>query len=197
MAPALVADHENSSYMFETMHDHVADVPPAPLTKLPIADREGVLHPVSKMAKMNGSRGERIGSLLQVSPYDDRQHLLDLSDVSYPNQLLAKALKELEATREDYATAAYRESFNWPVVIECLRSLLGVHKDFQWHKQSFFVVVFRSQIPLSTPRSHLMALDRFAHAEATAGGGLLKYWFGEPDDTGRNLATCKNFIAST
>jgi len=32
--------------------------------------------------------------------------------------------------------------------------------------------------------------DKAAHAEAIKSGGLLKYWFGIPDENRRNLATC-------
>ena len=137
-------------------------------------------------------RVQQAGDFLQVSPYSDQAHLLNLSDVSRPNQLLAKALVELEWVREDYATAGYQESFNWPVVIDHLRGLLRVHNDFQWLEQSFYVVVFKSRIEPGTPYPHLIELDRRSHAEATLSGGLLKYLYGTPDNEGNNLATCKN-----
>ena len=127
-----------------------------------------------------------------VSPYTTPAHLLDLSTVSRPNQLLAKALSLMQPTRDDYATAPYKQSFNWSAVIYRLRHLLKHETDFQWTRQEkFYVIVFRSRLPLSTDRVHLGALDQVAHAEATASGGLLKYWFGVPDADGRNLATCK------
>ncbi|RYP05848.1 hypothetical protein DL764_003522 [Monosporascus ibericus] len=50
---------------------------------------------------------------------------------------------------------------------------------------SFFIVAFRSQIPPTTAYEELGVLDKAAHAEATASGGFLN-----PDDEGRNLATC-------
>lgn len=45
------------------------------------------------------------GDLLVVSPYHEREHLLDLKTVDTANQLLAKALVGMECQREDYATA--------------------------------------------------------------------------------------------
>ena len=96
----------------------------------------------------------------------------------------------LKAIRPDYATASYTSAFNWSEVLECLKSLLKANVGYQWKEQFFYIVVFRSQIPPSTDRSHLLSLDELSHAEAMQSGGLLKYWFGVPDENGRNLATC-------
>ncbi|KAG5943471.1 hypothetical protein E4U59_000342 [Claviceps monticola] len=123
------------------------------------------------------------------SPYTDRDHLLDLRTVDKENALLSRALSRLRAVREDYATASYNESFNWPEVFDELRQLVA--KSGQGFKEtSFYIVAFRSQIKPSTDYSHLGALDKAAHAEAIASGGFLKYWFGSPDVELRNLATC-------
>ncbi|KAJ9091895.1 hypothetical protein QFC19_008921 [Naganishia cerealis] len=40
------------------------------------------------------------------------------------------------------------------------------------------------------PSSALYAADRQAHEEAVESGGLLMYWYGEPDSQGNNVATC-------
>jgi hypothetical protein len=129
-------------------------------------------------------------NLLVVSPYQSRPHLLDLNTVSIPCQLLARALTEMKAVRPDYATAPYTEAFNWPVVIDKLRALIA-EESFDWKQDRFYIVVFRSQIPLGTNREHLGGLDDRSHAEAMASGWLLKYWFGTPDESGRNMATCR------
>ena len=126
---------------------------------------------------------------LIVSPYTTLPHLLDLRSLGEPQKLLAKSLTALQSIREDYATAPYHQSFNWDAVINQLKSLLETSK-YQWHHQHFYIVVFRSQIPPTTDRTHLIELDQRSHAEATKSGGLLKYWFGLPDENGRNLATC-------
>ncbi|KAF7868649.1 hypothetical protein EAF04_005180 [Stromatinia cepivora] len=128
---------------------------------------------------------------LVVSPYDEKPHLLDLGTLDTPNQLLARALVGLKCLREDYATAPYIETFNWQEIIDSLRELAKTF-NHKWEEESFYIVVFRSQVPPETVAhySDLGVLDKAAHAEATESGGFLKYWFGVPDKNGRNLATC-------
>ncbi|KAL9071300.1 MAG: hypothetical protein Q9161_004316 [Pseudevernia consocians] len=130
-----------------------------------------------------------LGSHLVVSPYSTLPHLLDLRTLEESQRLSANALTLLQSVREDYATAPYHQSFNWDAVVDRLKSLIELSK-YQWKRQSFYVVVFRSQIPPTTDRVYLGGLDQKSHAEATKSGGLLKYWFGLPDEVGRNLATC-------
>ncbi|KAL7898633.1 hypothetical protein HDV63DRAFT_374297 [Trichoderma sp. SZMC 28014] len=123
------------------------------------------------------------------SPYSERPHLLDLETVSHEAGLLAKALRTLKPIREDYATAPYEESFNWPEVIaEAKRLSQRSGKEFK--ETSFYIVVFRSKILTHTDYDLLCELDKAAHAEAVASGGFLKYWFGEPDEELQNLSTC-------
>ena len=129
------------------------------------------------------------GSHLVVSPYTTLPHLLDLRTLEEPQKLLAKALTVLQSIRQDYALAPYHQSFNWDAVIHRLKSLLDL-SNHHWQRQHFYVVVFRSQVPPTTDRTHLGQLDQDSHIEATKSGGLLKYWFGLPDENGRNLATC-------
>ncbi|RAL65083.1 hypothetical protein DID88_001190 [Monilinia fructigena] len=128
---------------------------------------------------------------LVISPYDEKPHLLDLETLDKPNQLLARALLVLKCLREDYATAPYVETFNWQGIIDSLRELAKT-SNYTWKEESFYIVVFRSQVPPETVAhySDLGLLDKAAHAEAVESGGFLKYWFGEPDKNGRNLATC-------
>ncbi|KAI5867342.1 hypothetical protein GGS23DRAFT_172085 [Durotheca rogersii] len=126
---------------------------------------------------------------LVVSPYGEREHLLDLRSLDAENALLARALAGMTCLRPDYATAPYIDIFNWQEIIEELARLAQQH-GHQWKETSFFVVAFRSQIPPTTVYEDLGVLDKAAHAEATASGGFLKYWFGSPDKDGRNLATC-------
>ena len=129
------------------------------------------------------------GHFLVVSPYAFQPHLLDLRTLENSQKLLARALTLLKPVRIDYATAPYQESFNWTSVIDHLR-FLNEEAGHIWSRQHFYIVVFRSQVPPTTSRVELGLLDEKAHAEATESGGLLKYWFGEPDENGRNLATC-------
>ncbi|KAL8903356.1 MAG: hypothetical protein Q9171_007430 [Xanthocarpia ochracea] len=128
-------------------------------------------------------------NLLIVSPYTSRPHLLDLTLLNHAQVLLAKALTILTPVVETYATSPYISSFNWKAVFGLLAASAEAD-GYVWKEQSFYVVIFRSQVPPSTNRSELAALDEKSHAEAMAGDGLLKYWFGTPDAEGRNLATC-------
>lgn len=123
----------------------------------------------------NHLKTEEADSLLVVSPYTSRAHLLNLDTVSTPNQILAKALTVLQPIRDDYATAPYKESFNWDYVIHTAIELAKA-VDYSWRQepQSFYIVVFRSQVPPTTDRSHLAALDEKSHEEAMETGGLLK-----------------------
>lgn len=135
-------------------------------------------------------------NLLIVSPYISRPHLLDLKTLNRSQIFLAKALTALSPATHAYATVPYIEAFNWEAVFSSLAA--AVKEDaFQWTGQFFYIVVFRSQVPPSTDRSHLAELDKAAHMEAMTSGGLLKYWFGLPDGDGRNLATCKLLARST
>ncbi|KAI1738824.1 hypothetical protein F4680DRAFT_160257 [Xylaria scruposa] len=127
--------------------------------------------------------------LLVISPYTERDHLLDLKSLDMENAILAQALVQLKCLRPDYATAPYVDSFNWTEVMEQVKRL-AQQKEHRWKGSSFFVVAFRSQIPPTTVYEDLGILDKAAHAEATASGGFLKYWFGSPDKDGKNLATC-------
>ena len=136
-----------------------------------------------------------LGSHLVVSPYSTLPHLLDLRTLEESQRLSANALTLLQSVREDYATAPYHQSFNWDAVVDRLKSLIELSK-YQWKRQSFYIVVFRSQIPPTTDRVYLGGLDQKSHAEATKSGGLLKYWFGLPDEVGRNLATCTHSAIS-
>ncbi|KAI4105597.1 MAG: hypothetical protein L6R37_002675 [Teloschistes peruensis] len=139
-----------------------------------------------------GQRGARIDAvedLLVVSPYTDRAHLLDLTILNQAQILLAHALTVLSPATAAYATSAYIASFNWVEVFNFLATTVKA-ANYPWKEQVFYIVVFRSQVPPTTDRSHLGALDKRAHAEAMQTNGLLKYWFGVPDHDGRNLATC-------
>lgn len=107
------------------------------------------------------------------SPYADREHLLDLQTLDNETSLLSRALSRLRAVREDYATASYKESFNWPEVFNELRRLVAESGN-HFKETSFYIVAFRSQIKPSTDYSHLGELDKAAHAEAIASGGFLK-----------------------
>jgi len=113
------------------------------------------------------------GRHLVVSPYQDEEHLLDLETVGVEQQLMAIALTKLKCLRDDYATSPYLETFNWEEVIDTLRELAR-ESNHVWKETSFYVVAFKSRIPPTTIYKELGALDKAAHAKATASGGFLK-----------------------
>jgi hypothetical protein len=127
---------------------------------------------------------------LIASPYNDPGNLLDLKRLETPYQLLAKALTIFKPIRDDYAVAPYIESFNWQAVVDFLRDL-SIAEGYQWKKQRFYVVTFRSTLKPVIDNQRLHDLDYHSHQEAMASGGLLKYWFGSKSEKHQNLATCK------
>jgi hypothetical protein len=111
---------------------------------------------------------------LVASPYTEADHLLDLGTLDAENQMLAEALLDLECLREDYATAAYADTFNWDEVVGRVREL-ATARGHGWRETSWYIVAFRSRYEPGIDYSHLGDLDKAAHAEATASGGFLKY----------------------
>lgn len=130
---------------------------------------------------------------LIVSPYNEPGHLLDMRTLDTPCQIFAKALSILKPIRDDYATASYIDSFNWQSVIDLVRELSAA-ENHEWRQQSFYVVVFQSSLNADADMALLHDLDSHSHKEATASGGLLKYWFGSKDENHRNLATCNKSL---
>ncbi|QGA15481.1 hypothetical protein EYB26_003139 [Talaromyces marneffei] len=126
---------------------------------------------------------------LIASPYNDPGNLLDLKSLETPYQLLAKALTIFKPIRDDYAVAPYIESFNWQAVVDFLRDL-SIAEGYQWKRQRFYVVTFRSTLKPVIDNQRLHDLDYHSHQEAMASGGLLKYWFGAKNEKHQNLATC-------
>lgn len=127
---------------------------------------------------------------LLVSPYIAHDHLLDIRTVGKQEQLMAKALMVLAPVRADWGTASYSEAFNWSTVIEALKLLVRA-ENLIWREKFFYTIAFRSVLGPTADYARLIGLDEKAHAEATKSGGLLKYWFGEPDINRKNLATCE------
>lgn len=109
-----------------------------------------------------------------ASPYTEADHLLDLETLDAENQMLAEALVGLECLRDDYATAAYADTFNWDEVVGRVRELAAA-RNHGWRETSWYIVAFRSRYEQGIDYSHLGDLDKAAHAEATASGGFLKY----------------------
>ncbi|KAJ6131220.1 hypothetical protein N7523_001680 [Penicillium sp. IBT 18751x] len=124
------------------------------------------------------------------SPYNDPAHLLDLNRLDTQNRLLSLALASFRPIRDDYATAAYLDSFNWQEVFDRVKAYADA-ECHEWTTQSFYVVEFRSVLNPGIDQDRLHALDAYSHQEATTSGGLLKYWFGTKNEKRQNLATCE------
>ncbi|KAJ2984879.1 hypothetical protein NUW58_g1511 [Xylaria curta] len=169
----------------DPQHELLQSAEPVPVT---LASKTTVTVTTQAVATPATSLDEA-EDLLVISPYTEREHLLDLRSLDTENAILAQALVHLKCLRPDYATAPYIDTFNWEEVMEQVK-MLAQQKEHSWKGSSFFVVAFRSQIPPTTVYEDLGTLDKAAHAEATASGGFLKYWFGSPDKDGKNLATC-------
>jgi hypothetical protein len=131
-------------------------------------------------------------SLLISSPYNNPGHYLDLMTLDTPDLLFSKALTALKPLRPDYATAPYTEALDFSAVLEAVRHF-AKDEQFAWKEHTFYVVVFRSKLKDSIPNDLLYQLDYESHREACESGGLLKYWFGKPDEERKNLATCEYF----
>ena len=127
---------------------------------------------------------------LVASPYPGAQHLLDTSVLDPQNRAMAHALTLLKPLRQDYATCAYEMAFNWEQVMQFLVDLVN-KGQFVWKHHPFYVVEFRSKLKKGIDSELLYMLDKQSHAEASESGGLLKYWYGTPDEMRYNLATCK------
>ena len=131
-------------------------------------------------------------NLLQASPYSDRDHLLDLTTLAKPLQLFAEALTAMRWITPEFATAPYHKAFNWDSITDIFsRAMRAERPGEKLENLHFYVIVFRSKVNKHADRQLLGELDKAAHLEAVEGGGLLKYWFGTPNEAGRNLATCK------
>lgn len=114
---------------------------------------------------------------------------------------LHQALHFFRPRNEGYASTPYHEAFNWDELVS-LSSLITVGVKIaagvKLMKQclprditrEWYGVVFRSRRHLDSSSLSLYKADREAHEEAVKNGGLVMYWYGVPDSTGMNLATC-------
>ncbi|MCJ1330038.1 hypothetical protein MMC10_006719 [Thelotrema lepadinum] len=130
--------------------------------------------------------------------YEKSHQLVDLNTLQIGDRLLVMALKKMSEIRRDYAQykeVDYKNAFNWDGVFAELKSLAEKAK-YSWpQSRQYHIIAFYSQLDqtIGSPEAPKLAdLDEAAFDEAIEIGGLLKYWFGIPDDKGRNLATCEH-----
>lgn len=158
-----------------------------------ISDDQGLFIPVRPIdAPLEVSE-----KYIRSSPYYEQEHLLDLDKLDLGYRALALALQSFEARSEkDYAFAAYKESFNIDSVILRAREYAATLGAEEFPETKVYIIAFRSILHLDVQesaekRKKLAEIDKDSHTEANLSGGLLKYWFGTPDDVhAKNLATC-------
>ena len=89
-------------------------------------------------------------------------------------------------TDEGHLDKPFSEAFNWSTTFSKMSP--------NFSAKEFHIVAFRSRLaPLSVNSElivKLYAQDKASHFEANESGGLLKYWFSDPDSSGRNLSVC-------
>lgn len=112
----------------------------------------------------------------ELSSFDT--HLPDIDPASLA---LHQALHHFAPVDNHYAARPYHTAFNWKAV--------GEHMDVDVERE-WYCVVFRSRRNKGSESLDLYKADRGAHEEAVKNGGLILYWYGVPDSTGLNLATC-------
>lgn len=132
-----------------------------------------------------------------ISEYNwEEEHFIELGRLPIGDRLMAKALSSFRNTRPDYANpeVPYESSFSLEDVVTSLRQLVKDEPGFQWRRQKYYVVAYYSTLRADLkPEDYqkLAELDEAAFREALPSKALIRYWFGRPDDLGRNLATCK------
>ncbi|GMK58009.1 hypothetical protein CspeluHIS016_0500410 [Cutaneotrichosporon spelunceum] len=102
-----------------------------------------------------------------------------LPDIDPASLFLHQALHYFRPRDSKYAARDYPDAFNWDD--------LALPEDVE---REWYGVVFRSRRRPESSSLSLYAADRAAHAEAVMNGGLVMYWYGVPNETGLNLATC-------
>ncbi|ORY32494.1 hypothetical protein BCR39DRAFT_478691 [Naematelia encephala] len=102
-----------------------------------------------------------------------------LPDIDPASLALHQALHHFRPLNSGYAQEDYDKAFNWDE--------LTLPKEIA---REWYCVVFRSRRNPESSSLSLYKADREAHEEAVRNGGLVMYWYGVPDETGLNLATC-------
>lgn len=102
-----------------------------------------------------------------------------LPNIDPASLVLHQALHRFKPIDHNYASTSYEQAFNWDE--------LTMARDIE---REWYCVVFRSRRKPESSNLSLYQADREAHEEAVQNGGLVMYWYGVPDETGLNLATC-------
>ncbi|KAK6457412.1 uncharacterized protein RJT20DRAFT_1983 [Scheffersomyces xylosifermentans] len=158
-----------------------------------IGDDEDLLTPVYDHTK--GKLDVTSIDLIRSSPYYEKDHWLDLTRSTDAYKVIGLALQSFKPTTEKYAFDPYLEAFNISVIIKLVKDY-AKQLQIKFPKTHVYIIAFRSILfehvqTSAEKRQFLATVDKDSHKEANESGGLLKYWFGTPDDVhGQNLATC-------
>ncbi|XAO23619.1 hypothetical protein I312_102399 [Cryptococcus bacillisporus CA1280] len=132
---------------------------------------------VKEVAQLTDARQALSESNEPIDPLRDFSTRLPHIDPA--SLALHQALHHFKPLSNAYASLPYDKAFNW--------SSLNLPKSTE---REWYCVVFRSRRKPESANLSLYKADREAHEEAVKNGGLIMYWYGVPDETGLNLATC-------
>ncbi|OWZ59403.1 hypothetical protein C351_00026 [Cryptococcus neoformans c8] len=132
---------------------------------------------VKEVVEFADSRQTLSESNGQVDPL--RDFTTRLPHIDPASLALHQTLHHFKPLSNAYASLPYDKAFNW--------SSLNLPKSTE---REWYCVVFRSRRKPESANLSLYKADREAHEEAVRNGGLIMYWYGVPDKTGLNLATC-------
>lgn len=159
-----------------------------------IRDDDGLMVPVIAPSLAPKLHIESIDSIRSL-PYFEKEHWLALDSVEAAYRVVALALQSFGPTRELYAFDDYFSSFNVDEVVSIAKTYAHRLK-VPLAPTRVYVIAFRLRLKeevqhLASKRQFLAKVDKDLHREANESGGLLKYWFGTPDDVhATNVATC-------
>ncbi|CAK7913225.1 hypothetical protein CAAN1_20S02102 [[Candida] anglica] len=159
-----------------------------------IDDDEGLFQPVREFSKSLDASPKYIRS----SPYHEQEHLLQLDTLDLGYKALALALQSFVPVNgnKDYQYEEYEKAFPVKETVERAQEYAKILGEESVPELKVYVIAFRSILHIDVQesvekRQKLADIDKGSHTEANISGGLLKYWFGTPDDeNAKNLATC-------
>ncbi|CAG8766572.1 2307_t:CDS:2, partial [Ambispora leptoticha] len=112
---------------------------------------------------------------VEFSSFDGDTDCLNSNDGEFAN-----ALKNLHVITPYYTRVSIEEAFNWNEVAISIPNVEG-----EW-----YIVAFRSIRRADADSVALYEADYKAHNEAKLNGGLLKYWYGNLNESRECLAMC-------
>ncbi|CEL61065.1 hypothetical protein RSOLAG1IB_04305 [Rhizoctonia solani AG-1 IB] len=146
--------------------------------------------PASLSSRAKHHDRSKLTELPKLPPHPDRlgPTATRLPDIDPASLSLHRALHFLKS-RKGFAKLPYDEVFNWDEISAAYHSDLDKIPDGELERE-WYVVAFRSKRKAGSDSAALYDADRLAHEEAIQNGGLIMYWYGVPEESGDNLATC-------